>query len=331
MIRCEGDDNTPKEFSTWSPKVIAAIGKLAATLEDRAIILPMKRKKPGERVAKLRAQDGEPFVTLRRKAARWAGDNLEVLKAARPEPMETLNDRAQDNWELLLAIADLAGGDWPKLARDAALSLTGAEIEDATLKVQLLAAIKSVFEALAVDRVSSETLVAELVKDSDGPWAAYGKAGKPISQRQVASLLCEFKIKPNNVRLDDGGQRKGYDRGWFKDAFERYDPRAPISSVPAVPTNDINDLEQNSSAPADPLGTDNNGSNALKTKAGTDGTDKSPLGSKTGAAGGICAQCHGLADGKEQLVSIDGTSVWLHLQCQRPYVKTLEEKESLPW
>jgi Protein of unknown function (DUF3631) len=329
VIRCEGDDNTPKEFSTWSPKAIAAIGKLAATLRDRAIILPMKRKKPGERVAKLRAQDGEPFVTLRRKAARWAGDNLEVLKAARPGPTETLNDRAQDNWELLFAIADLAGGDWPKLARNAALSLTGAEIEDATLKVQLLAAIKSVFEALAVDRVSSETLVAELVKDSDEPWAVYGKAGKPISQRQVASLLSEFKIKPNNMRLADGGQRKGYNLGWFKDAFERYDPHPPVSSVPAVPTNDVNDLEQNSSVQADSLGTDNNGSNPLKTKAGTDGTDKSLLGSKTGAA--CCAQCHGLADGKEQLVSIDGTSVWLHPQCQRVYAKTLEEKESLPW
>jgi hypothetical protein len=39
VIRCEGDDNTPKEFSTWAPKAIAAIGKLAATLRDRAIIL----------------------------------------------------------------------------------------------------------------------------------------------------------------------------------------------------------------------------------------------------------------------------------------------------
>ena len=45
VIRCEGDDNKPQEFSTWSPKAIAAIGKLGATLRDRAIIISMCRKR----------------------------------------------------------------------------------------------------------------------------------------------------------------------------------------------------------------------------------------------------------------------------------------------
>ena len=34
------------------------------------------------------------------------------------------NNRLRMNWELQLAIADLAGGDWPKLARRAAIKLT---------------------------------------------------------------------------------------------------------------------------------------------------------------------------------------------------------------
>jgi putative DNA primase/helicase len=125
VIRCEGDDNTPKEFSTWAPKAIASIGKLAATLRDRAIILPMRRKKPGERVAKLRAQDGEPFISLRRKAARWAGDNLEALKAARPELPEELNDRAQDNWEPLSATVGMPNGRVPPSAFGISTRRTG--------------------------------------------------------------------------------------------------------------------------------------------------------------------------------------------------------------
>ena len=46
-----GDDYEPKAFSTWAAKALASIGKLAATLGDRGIIIPMKRRKVGEKVA----------------------------------------------------------------------------------------------------------------------------------------------------------------------------------------------------------------------------------------------------------------------------------------
>jgi putative DNA primase/helicase len=113
-----GDNHEPQEFSTWSPKAIASIGKLSGTLRDRAIILPMKRKKPGERVVKLRGRDTEQFLELRRKARRWADDNVDALKKARPSIPEALNDRAADNWELLLAIAGSGGQRLVKLGAD---------------------------------------------------------------------------------------------------------------------------------------------------------------------------------------------------------------------
>jgi hypothetical protein len=75
-LRLVGDNHEPKEFSTWSAKAIASIGKLSGTLRDRAIIVPMNRKKPGERVAKLRDRDTDAFLQLRRKARRWADDNF---------------------------------------------------------------------------------------------------------------------------------------------------------------------------------------------------------------------------------------------------------------
>jgi putative DNA primase/helicase len=70
VIRLVGDDNEPKEFSTWSPKALASIGKLAATLRDRALIIPMKRRKADERVKKLRIEDTDEFAALRRKGQR---------------------------------------------------------------------------------------------------------------------------------------------------------------------------------------------------------------------------------------------------------------------
>jgi hypothetical protein len=78
---------------------------------------------------------------LRSQAARWAGDNFDKL--ADPDPkMPNLNDRAADNWRPLLAIADRAGGTWPKEARWAACLVSGEE-QDGAIGVELLRDIRS--------------------------------------------------------------------------------------------------------------------------------------------------------------------------------------------
>ncbi len=110
--------------------------------------------------------------------------NIEKLRDARPALPEGLNDRAADYWEPPLAIAELAGGDWPMKARAAATRLSGdSEAAAESTGVQLLRAIKVVFETLGVDRIASENLAEELAKEKDSPWAAYGKTGKPSLRR----------------------------------------------------------------------------------------------------------------------------------------------------
>src|SRR5262249_20113727 len=54
VVRCEGEQREPRTFSTWAPKAIALIGRLPATLHDRALVLPMRRRSPHERVERLR-------------------------------------------------------------------------------------------------------------------------------------------------------------------------------------------------------------------------------------------------------------------------------------
>jgi hypothetical protein len=85
----------------------------------------MQRKKKSETVERLRRIDNDDFAMLRRQALRWCEDNLKTLSTADPAVPETLNDRAADNWRPLLAVADRAGSEWPKRARDAALVLSG--------------------------------------------------------------------------------------------------------------------------------------------------------------------------------------------------------------
>lgn len=50
----------------------------------------------------------------------------EARARVRPELPDELDDRAQGIWEVLLAIADVAGEDWPERARQAARALSAA-------------------------------------------------------------------------------------------------------------------------------------------------------------------------------------------------------------
>ena len=111
VIRNVGDDHEPRRFSTWCSKAIALIGKLPPTLHDRAIEIPLVRKTASEAVERFMEFDG---TDIRRKCARWVADHAGELREADPAVPPELHDRAADNWRPLLAIADLAGGEWPE-------------------------------------------------------------------------------------------------------------------------------------------------------------------------------------------------------------------------
>jgi hypothetical protein len=96
-------------FSTWSPMVLAAIGALPGTVEDRSIIIRMQRKAPGEamtsfpRSGKHAVELRASFTALARKIKRWMTDHAPSLTEAEPAMPDGLNDRAKDNWRPLLA------------------------------------------------------------------------------------------------------------------------------------------------------------------------------------------------------------------------------------
>src|SRR5437868_6792758 len=114
-------------FSCWCPKVLAAIGRLPDTLADRCIVIRMQRKRPDEECERLKKLDA---AELRAKCARFVRDHSAEIAAAQPSIPEELNDRAADIWEPMLVMGDLAGGDWPEKARQAALSLSASVQEN---------------------------------------------------------------------------------------------------------------------------------------------------------------------------------------------------------
>jgi Protein of unknown function (DUF3631) len=221
VIRNVGDEHEPKRFSTWGCKALALIGRAPETIEDRSLLLPMRRKTRGEKVERLRTE--RLFVQLRElreRLFRWAKDNADALRLAEPAIPDGLYDRAADNWTPIFAVADLAGGSWPKASREAATKFSSGTDND-TAGVLLLEDLRALFAELG-DKIASATIVDRLVKIEERPWPEWGKARKPITQTQLARLLKPFGIKPKTVRLKDQTTPKGYDEADCADAFERY-------------------------------------------------------------------------------------------------------------
>jgi len=233
VLRSVGDDHTPTKFRTWGAKVLCGIGKLADTIEDRSIPLRMRRKVPGESVTNIRQSDRNTWLNLQARMARWADDNRHAIVAARPEFAHGLNDRAQDCWEPLLAIADLCAGEWPGRARAAALALHGVEEETPSIGVELLRDVKAVFDERGASRIASRELLRALTDDEEAPWATWNR-GKPLAVRQLAARLSEFGIGPKTARLSSGERLKGYLLADCRDAFHRYlSGDTPSTSVTA--------------------------------------------------------------------------------------------------
>jgi len=228
VIRTVGDDHEPRRFHVFGPKAIAGIGALADTIEDRAIILKMRRRAPGETVKRLRGDRLFEFDHLKEKTTRWVADNLEILKEIDPEMPEQLNDRAMDNWRPLIAIADCVGGAWPSLAREAAkiLSCNATGDEDGP-GIQLLTDLQTLFLEQNSDRLGSQEITTALHSMEDRPWPEYGRQRKPISATSIARILKRFGICPRQFR-QAGGKERGYFLEDFADAFKRYLPDTGI-------------------------------------------------------------------------------------------------------
>lgn len=219
----QGDDWITKQFPVFGPKAIGAIGSFADTLQDRSIIINLKRKAKHEHIERWRERKGAQLVPLCRKAARWAQDNLDRLRESEPEPPGLASDRAEDNWSGLLAIADLAGGRWPQVARDAARALTDSEATDDETGVLLLADLQALFDTRGVDRMSSALICESLADDENRPWGEWGRKRKPITPNALARLLRPFGVTPRTVRLAEGTP-KGYTLEDLQDSFSRYIP-----------------------------------------------------------------------------------------------------------
>jgi Protein of unknown function (DUF3631) len=229
--RCVGPQFTLTEFRVFCPKALAGIGQLPDTVADRSITIVMARQIPGQS-EKFRSREVGPIAKPIAEALQnWAArlETIQKLHAARPKIPTELSDRAADICEPLLAIADMAGGTWPDLARSSLIELCAeSEASDENIGVQLLGAIREIFTQSGEDRLSTKDLLQALIERDNGePWAGWwardlknentqGPSGK------LARILKPFRIVPETIRTANGNLAKGYKLESLRDVFSRY-------------------------------------------------------------------------------------------------------------
>jgi Protein of unknown function (DUF3631) len=228
MLRWDVTSRTAEQLDTFAMALLAAIGELPDTIMDRAVVVRMRRRAAGEQVDPYRTRrDAPPLHDLRERLAAWARAHLRELQQA--APVMPLEDRAADTWEPLVAIADLAEGDWPARARAAAATMTQAEAqqeEDTSAGVRLLADLRQVFQAAGAEALYTSTLLEGLHQLEDAPWADW--YGHPLTTRELARLLRPYQVESKNVRQHGGTPKKGYARADLQDAWVRYVPLHPL-------------------------------------------------------------------------------------------------------
>jgi Protein of unknown function (DUF3631) len=224
-------DFVPVAFATFAPVALAAIGELPSTLADRSIPIRMERKAPGDSVQKMRAgQNRARLADLARMLARWSQDTVAALPAD-PYLPDALNDREGDICVALLAVAEHAGPAWAARARTALLTVFNLRAEnDGNLETgaQLLGDLKIIFLGTSSEQMTSADLCKRLVDMDDRPWPEW-KAGKPMTQVQLANALRPFRIRPTTIRIGLTTPR-GYPKEAFEEAWSRYLPTAKTSS-----------------------------------------------------------------------------------------------------
>jgi hypothetical protein len=223
MLRWDVTTRTLDRLDTFAMALLAAIGELPDTIMDRAVTVRMRRRGPGEHPAPYRTRrDAPPLHQLRGRLTGWARAHLAELEHA--TPAMPLEDRAADTWEPLVAIADLAGSDWPARARAAAVVLAADAAEqdtDSSLGLRLLADLRTVFAA-GEERLETKAVLERLCRLDESPWEDL--RGKRLDARALAGLLRPYAIKPKVIRLGDATPR-GYERADLHDAWHRYLPQ----------------------------------------------------------------------------------------------------------
>ena len=223
-----------RRYAVFAPVALASIGTLTLPLMSRSIVVHMKRHDGSRPLRRFIEGDTQDLDITYQHTYAWARN---ALLNPNPEmPPELGADRLADNWRPLIAVADACGPAWGTLAREAAIAFAN-RYHDEDIVVVLLTAIRDVFDASEVDRLTLEAIVTALHAVDDAGWDEWrGEKGdqRPhkISKAEVSRLIRDrFRVRAHSVwppppRRPEHRSGKGYYRADLEPLWAAYCPSA---------------------------------------------------------------------------------------------------------
>lgn len=212
------------DFSTFCPKLLAGIGHLPQTIEDRGLPIRLVRKSTTEEVERFRERSvKDDAIPLRSALEGWGAYALINLDGSYPEMPDGLDDRAQDMYELLVAIGDHAGDEWGGRIREAVVSLRAGQAAESSRGVKLLEDL-SLIDLSGYQRIPTVDLLALLYEHGEQPYEEWwGEAKGKRAALRLAKLLGEYGLRPTERWRDAMGTRyRGYKVAEIASEVARY-------------------------------------------------------------------------------------------------------------
>ncbi|OZC31218.1 DUF3631 domain-containing protein [Gordonia polyisoprenivorans] len=236
--RCvmHGSEAEIVRLSAFAPIALAGlITNVPDAVKTRSIHFRLrKRIAATEPLEKFKTRDARAEVagvveTLRK----WSNSAVtQVLTDARPDMPEGVEDRAEEIWEPLIAVADAIGDTWPDRARAACEHFVFAPTDEAApLGVEVLAAIQRVLTRDGLEWIHTDDLLGKFKLLGEGsPWPS--DRGE-LTPKVLAEILRPFEVRPRDIKTKSTktgteSVRKGYRlkarTGGLAEAFTRYLP-----------------------------------------------------------------------------------------------------------
>lgn len=227
-----------ERFSAFCPKALAGIGDLPDTIADRCMVIALQRKPRSVVVERFRRRIVQDEASeLAARIAAVTEELTDVLHGMHPQLPPELNDREQDTWELLFALADRAGFGWAGAAREAALDLAvDAKDNTESYGQELLRDLRNVW-ADDEPRLSSEDICRRLCALTEARWGDF--FGREFTQRDLAKTLKPYGVRSKDVRTPAGRVRKGYYRDDLWPVWDRYLSATSATSAASQATQGI--------------------------------------------------------------------------------------------
>ena len=223
-----------QRFFVWGPVAFAGIGELPQQQQDRSIVIQLHKALLREIPEHLEDGMSPELTRLRCKLATWAHDLTELPRPQLPDILMRQAGRTGDNWRVLFAIAQLAGGRWPALVERAALNAVMSESKQ-TMVQRLLVSIRHIFDARESDtavpwttsrgRIPTKELIAALLSDEQEEWGTANR-GRAITEYWLRDNLRHLLDPPATQQWEETPAR-GRHQAWgalsriFADAIHK--------------------------------------------------------------------------------------------------------------